>query len=95
MLGFRLGAGYFLVTYHPVTLQCGDPAAPAREMLTALDAFPDELGVKELAERPTPAGRSVLPQDVANVVAMLCGQDAEMIRGQIITVDGGETVFHR
>ena len=41
LLGFRLGAGYFLVTYHPVTLQSGDPATPAREMLTALDAFPE------------------------------------------------------
>ena len=61
----------------------------------ALDAFPDELGVKELAGRPTPAGRPVTPNDVANVVAMLCGTDAEMIRGQIITVDGGETVYHR
>ncbi len=61
----------------------------------ALDAFPDELGVKDLADRPTPAGRAVTPEDVANVVAMLCGKDAEMIRGQIITVDGGETVFHR
>jgi enoyl-[acyl-carrier protein] reductase III len=61
----------------------------------ALDAFPDELGVKELAHRPTPAGRPTKSQDVAKVVAMLCGPDAEMIRGQIITVDGGETVFHR
>ena len=41
LLGFRLGAGYFLVTYHPVTLQSGDPAAPAREMLAALEAFPE------------------------------------------------------
>jgi enoyl-[acyl-carrier protein] reductase III len=61
----------------------------------ALDAFPDELGVKELAERATPAGRPVTPQDVAKVVAMLCGPDAGMIRGQIITVDGGETIYHR
>lgn len=61
----------------------------------ALDAFPDELGVKDLAGRATPAGRPVTPQDVANVVAMLCSRDAEMIRGQIVTVDGGETVFHR
>lgn len=61
----------------------------------ALEAFPDELGVKELASRLTPAGRPVMPQDVANVVAMLCSTDAEMIRGQIVTVDGGETVFHR
>jgi enoyl-[acyl-carrier protein] reductase III len=61
----------------------------------ALDAFPDELGVKEIAGRSTPAGRAVEPGDVANVVAMLCGRDAGMIRGQIITVDGGETVLHR
>ncbi len=61
----------------------------------ALEAFPDELGVKDLAGRATPAGRPVVPQDVANVVAMLCGSDAEMIRGQIVTVDGGETVYHR
>jgi enoyl-[acyl-carrier protein] reductase III len=61
----------------------------------ALDAFPDEVGVKEIARRPTPAGRPVTAQDVANVVAMLCGPDAGMIRGQIITVDGGETVIHR
>lgn len=61
----------------------------------ALDAFPDELGVKDLASRATPAGRPVSPQDVANVVAMLCSRDAEMIRGQIVMVDGGETVYHR
>ena len=64
-------------------------------MTDALDAFPDELGVKEIASRPTPAGRPVTPEDVANVVAMLCGTDAGKIRGQVITVDGGETVVHR
>ena len=61
----------------------------------ALDAFPDELGVKDIAKRATPAGRAITPQDVANVVAMLCGTDASMIRGQTIMVDGGETIHHR
>lgn len=61
----------------------------------ALDAFPDELGIKSVADRPTPAGRPVSPQDVANVVAMLCTPEAEMIRGQTITVDGGEMLLHR
>jgi enoyl-[acyl-carrier protein] reductase III len=37
----------------------------------------------------TPAGRIVTPQDVAGVVAFLCTQDASMIRGQTIIVDGG------
>ena len=37
----------------------------------------------------TPAGRLVTPEDVASVVAYLCTPDAEMIRGQVIVVDGG------
>ena len=61
----------------------------------ALDAFPDELGIKEVASRSTPAGRPVTPEDVAKVVAMLCLPDAEMIRGQVIVVDGGEMLVHR
>jgi enoyl-[acyl-carrier protein] reductase III len=40
----------------------------------------------------TPAGRLVTPQDIANVVAFLCSPLAEMIRGQVITVDGGYTL---
>ena len=61
----------------------------------ALEAFPDELGIKEVAARNTPAGRTVTPEDVAKVVAMLCSPDAEMIRGQVIVVDGGEMLLHR
>ena len=61
----------------------------------ALDAFPEELGIRDVALRPTPAGRTVTPEDVAKVVAMLCSPDAEMIRGQVIMVDGGEMLMHR
>lgn len=61
-------------------------------MTDALNAFPDDLEVAKIAARPTPAGRIITPKDVSNVVAMLCSPDAEMIRGQVITVDGGETL---
>jgi enoyl-[acyl-carrier protein] reductase III len=64
-------------------------------MTDAIDAFPDELGVKDIASRPTPAGRVIVPEDVAKVVAMMCGVDSEMIRGQVIMVDGGETLRHQ
>lgn len=37
----------------------------------------------------TPAGRLVTPQDVANLVAFLCSDEASMIRGQTILIDGG------
>lgn len=40
----------------------------------------------------TPAGRLVTPQDIANTVIFLCSPLAEMIRGQVITVDGGYTL---
>ena len=40
----------------------------------------------------TPAGRLVAPEDIANVVAFLCSEEAFMIRGQIIIVDGGTSL---
>jgi enoyl-[acyl-carrier protein] reductase III len=40
----------------------------------------------------TPAGRIVTSEDVAGVVSWLCTRDAEMIRGQVIVVDGGFTL---
>ncbi|MFL2665174.1 MAG: SDR family oxidoreductase [Dehalococcoidia bacterium] len=58
----------------------------------ALNHFPDSENVKKIARKATPAGRTITPNDVANVVAMLCGSDAEMIRGQNILVDGGSTI---
>jgi enoyl-[acyl-carrier protein] reductase III len=40
----------------------------------------------------TPAGRLVTPEDIAQVVTFLCTPAAEMIRGQVILVDGGYTL---
>jgi enoyl-[acyl-carrier protein] reductase III len=37
----------------------------------------------------TPAGRMATPEDVANLVAFLCSDEAFMIRGRTIVVDGG------
>ncbi len=41
----------------------------------------------------TPAGRLVTPEDVAQVVGFLCSPAASMIRGQVITIDGGYTLI--
>lgn len=68
--------------------------SPGFVMTEALNAFPDQLGIRDIASRPTPAGRTITPEDVSRVVAMLCSSDAEMIRGQVIVVDGGETLRH-
>lgn len=49
--------------------------------------------VIQRAVAATPAGRLVTPEDVAGVVAFLCSPAAAMIRGQILTVDGGYTLI--
>ncbi len=41
----------------------------------------------------TPAGRLVTPEDIAGVVSFLCSPAAQMIRGQVITIDGGYTLI--
>jgi enoyl-[acyl-carrier protein] reductase III len=47
----------------------------------------------ESARNRTPAGRMVEPDDVAAAVAFLCSEDAEMVRGQTLVVDGGYSLL--
>jgi enoyl-[acyl-carrier protein] reductase III len=54
----------------------------------ALEFFPNREEMLA-AGRASPAGRLVEPDDMAGAVAFLCSADAEMIRGQILIVDGG------
>ena len=42
----------------------------------------------------TPAGRMVTPGDIANIVNFLCSDEAQMIRGQTLVVDGGWSLYH-
>jgi enoyl-[acyl-carrier protein] reductase III len=54
----------------------------------ALEHFPnrEEMLASGAAN---PAGRLVAPEDIAGVVSFLCSPDAEMIRGQVVVIDGG------
>lgn len=58
----------------------------------ALRFFPRREEMIRISRERTPAGRLVEPQDIANVVAFLCSDEAFMIRGQTIVVDGGYTL---
>jgi enoyl-[acyl-carrier protein] reductase III len=58
----------------------------------ALDFFPSKEQMLSEGLRRTPAGRFVTPEDVAKVIAWLCTDDAAMIVGQTIIVDGGYEV---
>ena len=57
----------------------------------ALDHFPNREQMLESGHN-TPVGRMVTAQDIAKTVAFLCSPDAELIRGQLILVDGGLTL---
>lgn len=67
------------------------PGVVETEIMQHFSAF-DEEGVLGKIIENTPAGRLTAAQDVAHVVAFLCSPKAEMIRGQVIHVDGGITL---
>ena len=54
--------------------------------------YAEATGMPPTVWQETPAGRTVKPEDVANVVAFLCSEDAFMIRGQAVVLDGGISI---
>ena len=54
----------------------------------ALDHFPNREEMVA-AGTETLLGRMLTAEDIARVVSFLCGEAADMIRGQVIVVDGG------
>jgi enoyl-[acyl-carrier protein] reductase III len=67
------------------------PGVVETNVLQHFSTFREDNILEKIANA-TPAGRLITPEDVANVVAFLCSPGAEMICGQIITVDGGLTL---
>ncbi|KMK74938.1 enoyl-[acyl-carrier-protein] reductase FabL [Alkalihalobacillus pseudalcaliphilus] len=55
----------------------------------ALTHFPNREELLQSSAERTPAGRIVEPQDLANAVMFLVSDQASMIRGQTLIVDGG------
>ena len=70
---------------------CVNAVAASAVETEALKFYIREGLMKDIRQA-TPAGRIVIPEDVANVVAFLCSEEAFMIRGQTIIVDGGTSV---
>ena len=55
----------------------------------ALSHFPNRDYMEKISEERTPAGRLVSPDDIAKATVFLASEDALMIRGQVLVVDGG------
>lgn len=58
----------------------------------ALTYFPNREEMLASARVATPANRILTADDVAKVVGFLCSEEANMIRGQTIVVDGGTSL---
>ena len=59
----------------------------------SLKQFPNREDLLAVATMRTPMGRLATPQDVAKTALFLCSEDASMMTGQTITVDGGYSIL--
>jgi NAD(P)-dependent dehydrogenase (short-subunit alcohol dehydrogenase family) len=58
----------------------------------ALRLIPGSDGMKSEARMRNPLGRLTTPADVADVVCLLCTDEARWMNGSIVRVDGGERI---
>jgi len=72
-----------------INVNAVSPGIVLTEALKYFDPVKNNNLIIEQITRRTPAKRLVTPEDVAGVVAFLCSPTAQMIRGQVISVDGG------
>jgi enoyl-[acyl-carrier protein] reductase III len=79
---------YLAVEYAPfgVTVNAVSGGAVSTESWQQL---PEVESIIEAIRQKTPAGRITRPEDIAEAVLFLCSPQAEMIRGQVLVVDGG------
>lgn len=76
-----------------IVVNAVSPGVVLTDALQHFEMVRDDVHLGEKAASITPAGRLANPQDVADVVAFLCSPAASMIRGQVITVDGGASLL--
>lgn len=88
---------YLAVELSPdqIVVNAVSPGVVLTDALKHFASFGDQEQIIRDAIQRTPAGRLVTPEEIAGVVAFLCSPAANMIRGQIITVDGGALISSR
>ena len=82
-------ATYMAVEFAPFSIrtnviQAGITHTPS------FDKIPGSKALADFAEKRNPFGRTTKTQDVADVVYLLCRDEAAWINGSLIHVDGGE-----
>ena len=65
-------------------IQAGITSTPSLKKIPGSDLL------MEITTKRNPMGRMTKPEDVANVIYLLCTDEAFWINGSVIHVDGGE-----
>jgi enoyl-[acyl-carrier protein] reductase III len=81
-------ARYLAVEYAPLGVAVNAVSGGAVSTTSWTEMPEAEAALADIARR-TPAGRVATPEDIAAAVLFLCSADADMIRGQVLVVDGG------
>jgi len=76
---------------HNITVNAVSPGIVDTDALRHFAALRGDQAIGNVA-KATPAGRLVLPEEVAELVAFLCTPAARMIIGQTILMDGGASL---
>lgn len=86
---------YLAVELSPknIVVNAISPGMVLTDALQHFEMVRSDIHLAEKAVSITPAGRLVKPQDIAHLVAFLCSPEATMIRGQVITLDGGASLL--
>lgn len=79
---------YLAVEYAPLGVAVNAVSGGAVSTTSWTEMPEADAALADIARR-TPAGRVATPEDIAAAVLFLCGPDADMIRGQVLVVDGG------
>jgi enoyl-[acyl-carrier protein] reductase I len=77
--------------YAPVGLRCNVLQAGVTDT-PSLRMIPGSEAMLKFAEKRNPFKKLTTVQDVANVVHLLCTDEAAWINGAVIPVDGGERI---
>jgi enoyl-[acyl-carrier protein] reductase III len=79
---------YLAVEYGPLGIAVNAVSGGAVSTASWTE-LPEAAAVLTDIVRRTPAGRVATPEDIAAAVLFLCSPAADMIRGQVLVVDGG------
>ena len=71
-----------------ITVNAVAPGATRTDML---NEYSDET--LRTIERETPLGRLCEPMDIARTILWLCGEDAAMLTGQVLSPNGGRVII--